>query len=590
MSRKFGLFLIFIALLPILLLFFFPNSYMENDEFTISEKNKQQLLSYSYSVFDSHFSNESSNTLNNIKQMNLPQNYDIIFITVLNNGSVRGCQSGSTPKDHPNRLLSDVKEATIECIKDDRFGGMIKKEEQAHISIMFTFLYNTTWMYNTTPIFLQNNIELGVHSLGIIHNNTPTVFKESVPISNNYDLEYTLKRLCNKADLSTKCFDKEDVNLFRYDTQTFYGNRENEITDLYRYNILIDTDEITQKRIKQSITAGFKWFLHSVNNETGLLRYLYYPSENQYSSDNNHIRQMATLWSITEIQLFLNSSKANNLISNTLDYYMQFQHQTDNYSCLLIDEEAKLGINAFLILTLLNTPEYQNQSELLKEYAQGILHLQNPNGSFNTYFFSDKNSGQDYYPGEALLALMKLYNHTKNESYLESVEKAFPYYQNYWRKEKNTAFIPWHTQAYALLFQHTRDENLSDFIFEINDWLIDNYQIKTSHYPDEIGGFPKYFPKFSTSVFLEGINDAYLIAKQMNDSFHVQKYQDAIRNGTRFMLQTQFTEKNSFYLKYPHRAIGAYRTSLTENSIRIDNVQHALLALKKTYQNRIVNK
>lgn len=588
MSRKFGLLIIFIAVFPILLVIFYPTPDISSDPFTISNTNKQQLINYSYQIFDQYFNNESESEIN-VEDITVENNhdYDILFITLLKDGKVRGCQSGSYPKESSNRLALDVKEATVECIQDTRFGGVLTEKEQYDVSIMFTFLYNATWMYNTSSVFLQNTIELGVHSLGIIHNDTPTIFKESVPISNNYDLTFTLQRLCEKANLVKNCIQNDSVTLFRYDTLTFYGNRNEKVIDLYRYNILIDTKDVSNELIKKSISSGLEWFLHSVNNETGRLEYMYYPSENTYSTDNNHVRQLASLWSITELKMFLNTSEADELIRNTLDYYLQFEHKKDNYSCLLIDDQAKLGNNAFIILSLLNTPEYPNQKDLLNRFAKGIVHLQQDNGSLNTYFFSNKNSGQDYYPGEALLALMKLYKQTNNETYLEIVNNAFPYYQQYWRQNKNTAFIPWHTQAYKLLYEETFHSDIPLFIFEMNDWIINKYQMNDSTYLDEIGGFPKYFPTFSSSVFLEGINDAYDIAKQVNDLEHVEKYKQALSIGSRFILQTQFTKNNSFYLEESSRAIGGFKTSLTDNSIRIDNTQHAVLALMKTYENEV---
>jgi len=590
MSRNFSIFIIILALLPIIIFLFTQPQELVQKPFEISHSDKQILLDYSYDVLYSYFNESNDYNIETYTSLNNPDlNYNIVFITLLQNGKVKGCQSGSTEKNEDYRLFKDIKEAVVESIEDERFQGVIKKENLQDIEIMFTFLYNVNWLYNTTEIFLENNIELGVHAIEILHNNTPVIFKESVPISNNYNLSYTLDRLCIKANLNNKCYQDEDVDLFRYDTFTFMGTKDDKIVDLYRYNILINKEDITQSKIYQSINNGYDWFLHSVNNHTGRLEYEYYPSQNFYSPDNNHVRQLATLWSITELTNFLHDNQSNALITSMLDYYLSFQNETDKYLYITIGNESKLANNAFLILTLLNQPAYPDQQLLLNRLGRGILSLQQENGSFNTYFFSDKNTGVDYYPGEAMLSLMKLYTYTSNESYLNAVEKAFAYYKYYWQNNKNTAFIPWHTQAYALLYQETKDSQLVDFIFEMNDWMIDNYQIQSSLYPDEIGGFPYYYPTFSTSVFIEGINDAYNIARFVSDTDHINKYKSALQNGIRFILQTQFTDNNSFYLENDYRAIGGFKTSLTDNSIRIDNTQHAVMALMKSYQNQIYN-
>jgi len=56
---------------------------------------------------------------------------------------------------------------------------------------------------------------------------------------------------------------------------------------------------------------------------------------------------------------------------------------------------------------------------------------------------------------------------------------------------------------------------------------------------------------------------------------------DSCRLALRFSLQTQYTNENTFYLKNKTRAIGGFRTSLTNNELRCDNTQHAILALIK---------
>jgi len=588
MSRNLNIIIILLALLPIALYIIWQPQLNKVSQFDIIPQDKISLIDYSYHILDDYYmENETNINLTLLDKEEQNMNYNILFITLLTNGTVRGCQSGSTPRNDENRLSLDIQEAIRESIEDDRFGGPLQKEELSDTRIMFTFLYNISWLYNTSFTFLKNNIELGIHAIEIMVNNTPIIFKESVPISNNYDLEYLLERLCNKASLNKECYINDNIDMYRYDTLTFMGDRAENITDLYRYNILINMDDINNDMIYDRLLLAHDWFIHTIKHDDLLLEYLYYPSEDTYSLDNNHIRQLASLWSITELNSFLKNNKTNNLINTTLTYYLEFLNSTETFSYLTINNESKLANNAFLILSLLNTPGYPNQEYLLEQLANGILSLQYDNGSYHTYFFSERNTGIDYYPGEAMLSLMKLYHYNENESYLESVKKGFSYYRDYWRNNKNNAFITWHTQTYKLLYDQTQDAEIASFIFEMNDWVIDTYQMQSSKYPDEIGGFPLYYPTFTTSVFLEGINDAYTVAVAENDSFHMQKYKEAIRLGIRFVLQTQYTEENSFYLENETRAIGGFRTSLTENSIRIDNTQHGVMALMKTYGNNI---
>ena len=54
----------------------------------------------------------------------------------------------------------------------------------------------------------------------------------------------------------------------------------------------------------------------------------------------------------------------------------------------------------------------------------------------------------------------------KEDRLLITVEKAFPYYREYWRGNKNTGFIPWQTRAYRLYFDETQKQEVADFILK----------------------------------------------------------------------------------------------------------------------------
>jgi hypothetical protein len=225
----------------------------------------------------------------------------------------------------------------------------------------------------------------------------------------------------------------------------------------------------------------------------------------------------------------------------------------------------------------------------MEELADSILKEQRSDGFFNTDFekqVAEDDLGNDYYPGEAMLSLIRLYNETGEEKYKQSVEKAFIYYREYWRGKKNTAFITWHSQAYKLLFEETGDRELTDFVFEMNDWLIANYQKLSSPYLDYVGGFGKN-PTNSTASYLEGLADAYYLAKKIGDQEHIFKYAEACKYATRFVLQTQFKENDVFYLSNPQRALGGFKQSPINVSERNDYTQHSVLSLIKVYQNEI---
>jgi uncharacterized protein (TIGR00296 family) len=563
----------------------------------LSKKNKQIFIEYAVSVLDSSIDKKP------VSNQNIPhiEGYDKIFITLMHNNSLRACMSGRTSKDNPIRTKLDIDKAIERCVDDKRFGDVLSKDEIKEVDLVFNIFYNRTQVHGDLEE-LKRHLEIGIHAIELVNGSKRAYFKESVPITKNFNLEKTLQRLCKKAGLDASCHNNSNTKIFKYETLTFKGNRKGEIVDLYRYNVPLDPDKIDNKFLLNRINLTKSWFLNNIDHDAGTMQYMYEPSSDMYSSANNHIRQLATLWSIG--------------LSD---------------SCFLkIDDQINIANSAFLILSLLNAPEYPESEKKMESLGKGIISLQNPDGSYKTKLqlkpdsrisvllgktsfdlkklkkfriwripfylrtprasvrkLKKRDRSIDFYPGEAMLTLMKLYQKNRDSLYLDSVENAFPFYREYWRKNKNTAFIPWHTQTYLLLYEETRNAEIPEFVFEMNDWIIDKYQIRNSSFPDKIGGFGKLNPGVSTSVFLEGINDAYLLAKIVKDKHHIRKYTEAIRLGIRFMLLMQYTNENAFYIKNQSRAIGGFRQSLVDNRQRIDHTQHSLNALMKTYDNGI---
>ena len=220
----------------------------------------------------------------------------------------------------------------------------------------------------------------------------------------------------------------------------------------------------------------------------------------------------------------------------------------------------------------------------MEKFANGIIHQQEDSGELLTFFYDDRDTGVDYYPGEALLALMSLYEYTGNEDYLNAVQKAFPYYVDYWRDEPNTAFVPWQTQAYYKLYQSTESEEVADFIFEMND-----YMIKEHAEFDEVCGNFDFSSGIVTAVYVEGINHAYMLADELEDKDRKHCYKKFIKQGLGAVMDLQFPLDDQDEDDYGDAAFGGFFGSETGTKMRVDRNQHALMALMKATELGLVN-
>ena len=550
-----------------------------------SSKQKKAMIEFAYGALDGYLEGGEKAPP---PKPELPDiKYSRLFVTFINDGKIRCCQSGSAKPGSKGRIEEDLKQAVERCIDDARFGGKIEQGELKDLDVVVDFLIDEDPIVAGTMKDMKDKIELGIHAVKIEGGKRSAIFKALVPIEKNYSAEQMFKRLCAKAKLPENCALNPNTKKFRYEGITFKGNREGAATDLYRGNVPLDVNSVSRDRVLKSIMMGYEWFLKNTDDATGRLHYQYMPSKNRHSKKTNHIRILASIWSASEVMKETNDKRAAALIKATLDYYLKnYRVKGRKGFYVKTDKRAPIANNAFLIMALINSPEYRGREKLMRGLADELLAQQRNDGKFITDFETGGEGGIDFYPGETILALMKLYEETGEAVYFEAAKRAFPYYRDYWRGNKNTAFVPWHTQVHLLMYKAEKNPEWAEFAFEMNSWLIDNDQLFEPAYPDLKGGF-KRNPGNSTSSYAEGVCDAYALADLAGNDERAAKFLESCRLALKFVMQTQYTPDNVFYLKDGNRALGGFRKSLVDNSQRCDYTQHAILALMKAYRHGV---
>jgi hypothetical protein len=574
----------FVALVFVVASFFslliFTNIF--NDKSCKYDSLESCVSDYSYNFLNHYFNGSDFNrdSFNDfLIEKDIPNvflNYEKLSVILFKDGYIQGIGFAENHSD----IFSDVEEAILDAVQDSN----LEQQELKGISIVFSLLYNKTSFVYSDSDYLQNYVELGIHSLEIKHDSKSVCYPGCYPIFKGYDYNEFLSYLTEQIEIED--FDLEEVDFFKYDTYNFVRLSNENVFDWYRCAPLLEVEDITQDMILDRILNAGNWYLSNINTQTGLLEYEYYPIKNVYSGMNSELRQLASLWIMCKLYNFTKDACYLPIINQTFDYYLSYKIDEKDFSHINVGND-NIANNGFIILALCEYDKYPDSNKLIESLAKGIIFKQRDNGSYDLCFSSNSTSGILYYPGEAMLGLMKCYQKTKNSSYLKSVENGFNYYQEYWRNNKNDPMIPWHSQAYKILYEFTGEKKYADFIFEMNDWLVNSRQtLENSDFKDELGGFYS-IPGASTSVYLEGVNDAYNLACFLNDTYHIDFYKKSIRLGVYFMLQTQYTNNNIFYFENPDRAFGGFRSSLIQDKVRVDNVQHAVNALIKTYDNKI---
>jgi len=332
------------------------------------------------------------------------------------------------------------------------------------------------------------------------------------------------------------------------------------------------------QQFEEAVLAGGEWFLNNQNDN--FIYYEYFPGTDTHPDTNHALREMGALWSISQLSEFTGDPRYQQLTNRGLNYFLQFYTEDTKNDFAYINitpDKIKLGYNAFIILSLLRS-DYPDREKILSSLAQGIIRQQQPDGSLKTFFFSDQTGGTDYYPGEALLALMELYQKTGQEEYRKTVTNALAYYTHYFQTNPNTAFTPWQSRAYAILYQTNPNENIAQFIFDMNDYMLDQYQ--------PAGSCQNFFfdQGIVTAVHAEGVVQAYDIAQLTNDQNRQNCYQNFIREAAEYILTMQIKPSE----ETPQSAWGGFWDGPGHNGLRVDRNQHAVTFLIDALRRKII--
>ncbi len=248
------------------------------------------------------------------------------------------------------------------------------------------------------------------------------------------------------------------------------------------------------------------------------------------------------------------------------------------------DERNRLGTTALTCLAMTDFAEPGRYRFERDKLVGGIIWAQASNGRFATAFPpADILATQEAYPGQALLALARVYDEQPQQSIMEVFDRAHGYYRELFETCPSPEFAGWHIQAYARMAIHSRRDDFAAFVFRMADALVD-VQLRESNcpWPDKWGGIAPYHPSAvgaTTASYLCGLCEALALARHRGDAARIESYEAAVRLAARFLLQLEFKPQEAYYVRSRLDTIGGIRDSLINSTLRMDSCSHALLAL-----------
>jgi hypothetical protein len=198
---------------------------------------------------------------------------------------------------------------------------------------------------------------------------------------------------------------------------------------------------------------------------------------------------------------------------------------------------------------------------------------------------------QNYVPGQVLLALAAAVRSSVTDLDERKIERAFRFYHHRFRYQRDFGQVSWMALAAAAWWRLTQRRELSDFLFEITDWILAFQQTRSEQ--ETCGAFltdqQPDTPGFTTAVYLEAVAAAFDVASALCDTTRERRYEDAWRLGFAFLDRLIIQERDSSVLPNAEYALGGLRENLYSGHVRIDFVQHSLAAIIERHPDVFVN-
>ena len=249
------------------------------------------------------------------------------------------------------------------------------------------------------------------------------------------------------------------------------------------------------------------------------------------------------------------------------------------------DGKAKLGASGLALAALARQIQLDRKFADRKsatELANLILAMQRKNGSFEMRHRLQPGADQGidslYYPGEALLGLIRLFTLNGDRQLLKAARHGAQFLIRSQQQMDTLPADAWLMQALGDLYNAGPQKPYADHAIALADAMIAE-QYGDDDLPDYAGGFGPGTPRATPAAArAEGLVSAYRLARSVGDA-RASKIAIALKACARFQLTQQFTTRNSGSLQNPARAAGGFCEQLTSARIRIDFVQHNISSL-----------
>jgi hypothetical protein len=364
---------------------------------------------------------------------------------------------------------------------------------------------------------------------------------------------------------------------------------------VFRGNVL--SEPVAAPALRQSLLDAARYLVRSIGPD-GRYCYVYSAREDRCEQDYNLLRHTGTTYSLYQLAGLFRLPELLGPAERTTEWLRAQTREVEGdptRAYLLEGDTAKLGAAGLAVLALVEREQVLRDGrdrELLAKLGRFLVSQQNSDGYFQSFFrwradLDVPAHNSIYYPGEALLALVRFYRMAPDPSLLDAATRGAGFLvHRRWRWGGMELFVPpdaWLGQALAELDTLTQADWLRDYAYRIVE-VTDLSMLTDSDgaSPDLVGGpasgpiFPGVTPAGARN---EATTAVWKMARRRGEVEHAARLRELALLSARFQLSQQFRANNSYFLPEPLRARGGFRATAVDHRIRIDYVQHNVTGL-----------
>jgi hypothetical protein len=350
--------------------------------------------------------------------------------------------------------------------------------------------------------------------------------------------------------------------------------------------------DVTPQRLVAAVRQGADYLVRIMNAE-GRYVYMYHPVEDRDDSAYGWLRHAGTTYALLEAYEELGTPQYLQKSELALQYLKA--HLKDDpasegkYALDTNDEEQQkvggAGLSLLAFTKHAAVTGKRTELETMRALARLIMKQQYEDGHFRANADLEHEGGKKlkrepvYYPGEAVLALIRLYAIDPQPAYLDAARRGADWVvhvRDAYVSEDNQEHDHWMSYAFDDLYRVTHDSAYVEHAYKIAR-AIQKKQRSAADAParDFVGTF--YDGQTTPASTRVEAYDADIALSRFAGKPDDWLLTPAVQVA-RSMLGQQFDADNDYWLKNATKVQGGVRESLFVHDVRIDYVQHAMSA------------